>query len=254
MIIPQQQVSQQTSYIIWSLNLLADSATDQAAPRTPKRRRRRAHQSQLSNTSTPPASVLSFDHALSQNSQATRPATSAPSTLSRRVATPQRDQPAYFNQLTTSGYGPDQERPASRPGPPPLPPRSTRPDYVHHDVFVDELSDTLTVSDISSIVDTERNAQTEINDGEESDYYWETVDDLDFHDESLAAALSGLTMSTSNSTTREENVIHYPPVAGPSTLALNLNLADSSAEIPFQSTGPFYVVTKGSDVGVFNDW
>ena len=162
----------------------------------------------------------------------------------------------YSNQLTTSsGYGPEEESRADRPGLlPPLPPRNTRPDYVGHDIFTEDPFDTSTISDVLSIAETERNAQAEIDDGKESDYLWESVDAFDFHDQGLAALLSGLTMSTSNSNTRQENDIQHPLVAGPSTSTLNMNLADSSAELPFQSTGPFYVVTKGSDVGVFDDW
>jgi len=129
-----------------------------------------------------------------------------------------------------------------------------RPDYVDRDVFTEEAFDTLTISDVSSIADTKHNAEADIDDGEESDYLWENVDAFDFHDQGLTALLSGLTMSTSYSNTRQENDVQNLPVAGPSTSTLNMNLADSSAELPFQSTRPFYVITKGSDVGVFDDW
>ena len=203
---------------------------------------------------TPPVPALSFDHALGEDTQATRLTTSAlftagnqatrlassvPFTPSRH-ATPQRDHLGYPSQLTaSSGYESDEE---SRPGPPPLPPRNTRPDYVERDVFTADPSDTTSVSDVSSIADTENNTQDEIED----DYYWRSVDEIDFQDEGLAALLASLAVSTSN-------VVQTPaPVAGPSTLSLNL--ADPNVTLPFQSTGPFYVVTKGSVTGVFDDW
>jgi len=149
----------------------------------------------------------------------------------------------------------DEESRASRSGPLPLPPRNTRPDYVDPGVITANASDTSTVSDISSIADTESDAQDEINDvNSEESAYWQAVDDFDFRDERLCALLSGLTMSTSNSTNPRENVIQNFPVAGPSTATLNLNLANPSVEVPFQGGGPFYVVTKGLDVGVFDDW
>lgn len=99
----------------------------------------------------------------------------------------------------SSGY--DEESRASRSGPPPLPPRNTRPDYVDPGVITANTSDTSTVSDISSIADTESDAQDEINDvNSEESAYWQAVDDFDFRDKRLCALLSSLTMSTSNST------------------------------------------------------
>jgi len=199
--------------------------------------------------------TASFNSQLDEESRTSRPGPpllpswntrpSAPSTPSRHVAAPQRDQPVYSDRMTASfGSESEEGRLASRPGPPPLPPRNTRPDYVDHHVFSADPSDTSTISDVSSIADT-----AAIDDGEESDYLWETVDELDFHDERLTTMLSGLTVST-----HQANVIQHPPVAGPSTLALTLNLADPSVKVPFHGGGPFYVVTKGLDVGVFDDW
>jgi len=160
--------------------------------------------------------------------------------------------------------------------PPPLPPRSTRPDYGgHQQLSIGDASDSVT--DATSILysDSDESDAEEIsstvaeadNEDPEDKRLWSRMPALNFDDEAFNRWFEGLSLGRDGTPRLEparERVPSTPrrkPVIGPlpSTPTTN-QVAGQSRVTSLPPTpnktgkGKWYVVTKGANVGVFDNW